>query len=931
MKKLYMTFILLFISIISFTSVKAAYLNQEDSFNNIVIFIRFSDETDYQAPYSLEHYEDLFNAENQASLRDYYLEVTYGQLTINSYLVTEDSQIIWYTDSRPRSYYEEVPEELQGDKEHELLKNAIDYIDNLNLIPDTLELDANDDGMIDSITFMVSGEDSGWSSLLWPHKWELYSYTDNNNDFTNDAPTINGVHAYTYTFELLGNSTSYDNQVDVGVLAHETFHLLSAPDLYHYYEYPYIGPVGDWGLMDNVGTIPSHMLGYMKYRYGNWITEINTITETGSYTLYPMQDSPDNIYKIYTGHENEFIYLEYRDNDGLYESTLPDSGLLVYRVNESLNGNEYGSYDSDGNPTDEVWVFRPGMDDDIPPIILEDEEGIDGLIDDAALSNNNDYQSAGPTSEILLFNGNGDLVNLNIYNVIEHDGYVTFDVILPPTITLQTTSVLPTENVILYDHEAMDYSVLINNVPEDYNVYFTTDGTDPNMNSTLYDGSEININASNNVIKAAIYDGEQFLSSITKEFYFTDTVESAHNPYGNMLNTYWYLEFSQERAFDVTFHNDSYLEEDYDYLYLIDQSNSYSYTGNELTGTVSFLGDYLLIQFDTDEYVDEYYGFSLDIDIPNDYNFTLIGDKNTTLEYGNTYNELGYSLDTENPNEYRVEILNDNSFDDLGEYTVTYQLYDSQNQLLVTLTRRVEVVDSTSPIVALKGDEKITLVLNSVWEDPGVTYSDNYDDDPTLVVHNSVFFSKIGTFYIAYEVIDSSGNKTVIRRTIEIIDVEKPTLTLNQGVDTLVVGDVWDDTGIIVVDDSKELISYETNSTVNTSIPGSYTVTYTASDSSSNTATITRVVTILEPNNKNITCDPFTATFKNSDNPSIGDCYVDGSKMDKITDANPLVSGIYKVSYTLTIDEVSYHTHQYIYIIGDTNKEVAYIERRKEL
>ena len=139
---------------------------------------------------------------------------------------------------------------------------------------------------------------------------------------------INGKYAYTYTFELLGNSTSYNMQVDVGVIAHETFHLISAPDLYHYYRYFNIQPVGHWGIMEGTTDVPSHMLGYMKEMYGNWIQSVDTITQSGSYTLYPLSESADNLYKIDLGYSNEYLYLEYRKATGLYESHLPGSGLL---------------------------------------------------------------------------------------------------------------------------------------------------------------------------------------------------------------------------------------------------------------------------------------------------------------------------------------------------------------------------------------------------------------------------------------------------------------------------------------------------------------------------------------------------------------------------------------------------------------------------
>ncbi len=49
----------------------------------------------------------------------------------------------------------------------------------------------------------------------------------------------------------------------------------------------------------------------------------------------------------------EWFLVEFRKKTGLYESSLPGSGLLVYRINEKVPGNAYG-------PPDEEYVYRPG-------------------------------------------------------------------------------------------------------------------------------------------------------------------------------------------------------------------------------------------------------------------------------------------------------------------------------------------------------------------------------------------------------------------------------------------------------------------------------------------------------------------------------------------------------------------------------------------
>lgn len=939
MKRLTSHITILLIAVFSFTSISASYLNEVDSFTNVVIFIRFADEVDYEPPYNVRHYEALFNSEDGASLRDYYLEATYDQLTIDSYLVASNTSIIWYTDDQPRSYYDSVSEDNQAQYEHELLRKAIAFVEDNNLVPDTIDLDVNDDELIDSITFMVSGEDSGWSSLLWPHKWELYTYNDGYN-FDASTPSINGVYAYNYTFELLGNSTDYDNQVDVGVLAHETFHLLSAPDLYHYYEYPDVTPVGDWGLMDAVDRIPSHMLGYMKYRYGNWIDEISSITESGSYTLYPMQDSPDNIYKISTGYPDEYIYLEYRNDEGYYESTLPDTGLLVYRVDHSLSGNEYGSYDSSGNPTDEVWVFRPYMSDTTPPIILEEDGYIDGDIDDAILSDTNPFDSVGPNSEILLFNGEGNIINININNVVEHDGYVTFDVLMPPSILLKTDVELPTDNVILYNHSSMDYTVEVLNVPTEFDIYYNTNGTTPTDSDTLYTEEGITIDAYNSTVSIAIYNDGQFVSSMVKEFNFTDKIESEHNPYGNMLNVYWFLQFSSETSFDVNFDYRSSLEVDYDYLYLDDGTTTTSYTGTDFNGAAEFESNYLIINFDTDEYVDDYYGFSLDIDIKSqaNYAFKLVGNQTITLDYGNTYTDEGTLLSGPGIENYTIETVSTIDYENIGSYTITYNLLDESSVIIDTVIRTVNILDTTPPTIDLNGKEKYYIFVDGDWEDPGVTYADDLDDSPTLTQTGIYNTEKVGTYTLTYSVEDESGNLTSVTRTLEVI--KTPTQILTENIDTIYVGDNWNEPEPFVTPNTNTIDTYyvynilevEVNGSVDSTKEGIYEITYTVTDDYQNASTISRFVHVIkQTQRKAITCDPFVSTIQTDTTVEIGDCYVDNNKMTITSDINFSTQSIYRIDYELTIDGILYKTYQYVYVYTPTTDfELAYIERKRK-
>jgi hypothetical protein len=68
-------------------------------------------------------------------------------------------------------------------------------------VPTNINLDINNDGKCDFITFIVYGPVDGWADLLWPHKWNLY---------TNPYVYINGKRVDTYNIELDGSSANFD-------------------------------------------------------------------------------------------------------------------------------------------------------------------------------------------------------------------------------------------------------------------------------------------------------------------------------------------------------------------------------------------------------------------------------------------------------------------------------------------------------------------------------------------------------------------------------------------------------------------------------------------------------------------------------------------------------------------------------------------------
>ena len=331
-------------------------LPNHGTLNNISIFIRFSDDTEFTNSYS--DIDNMFNdvSENAISLRSYFRAASYGAIEIPTtfYPGHTDDVIISYQDTYPRSYFEPYNESTnpngyqdneRAEREFSLLERAVKYINSNYPVPTELNIDYDNDEYVDNVCFIVRGDVGAWSSLLWPHKWALQDRT----------VLINGKRVWTFNFQL-ADATSYFN---TSTMCHEMNHSLGAPDLYHYYNGTNLSPVGSWDLMENNATPPQHCGAYMKMKYGHWIDEIPEITQAGTYTLNPISSStPTNVaYKIQSSDPNQYYVLEYRKNTSLFETALPGSGLLIYRIDTRFDGN--ASYDPSNGVYDEVYLFRP--------------------------------------------------------------------------------------------------------------------------------------------------------------------------------------------------------------------------------------------------------------------------------------------------------------------------------------------------------------------------------------------------------------------------------------------------------------------------------------------------------------------------------------------------------------------------------------------
>jgi len=389
---------------------------------NLVIFIRFADDPEFTE--SLEPIDQMFNdtTPNNISVYNYYKTMTYGKLNYRTIYTNniQNSTIVSYQDSMPRWYFQPESETNPGGyppqamdtinpREEKLLIRALHYVDSMHLVDYSTNLDGNNDGFIDNISFIIKGNVGDWNDLLWPHM-----------DFATDSIaqiTINGKTPKVYNFEF-ANSGPY---FTANVFSHEMAHSLGIPDLYHYFYMNNVMPVGAWDQMANSNL--QQISTIIKHKFLGIVDEPIEITEDGHYVVNSNTSSDQqNCYFIRSSIDpDQWFTIEYRNCDDFMENT-PQSGVIIGRWYDNVDLDNI--YDSGNGYFDffekphTYWIFRRNSSIDT----------INGLINSAAFGNGI-HTSFGPTTNPHPFLTDGTPENsFEITNIQYSGNQASFDV-----------------------------------------------------------------------------------------------------------------------------------------------------------------------------------------------------------------------------------------------------------------------------------------------------------------------------------------------------------------------------------------------------------------------------------------------------------------------------------------------------------------------
>ena len=328
---------------------------------SLVILVQFQDQAAVGSTAS-QWNSKFFGASN--SVKDYYDEVSYGQLNISpaseTHGTTNDGVVGWLT----LPYNHPNTAGNTGTANRTLTRDAVNAADPY---VNFAAYDSNNDGYLSSrelhVTVIVAGQERSYSgncgNSVWGHQWSL---------FGTERPTVDSVvfgdssHGGGYT---QFGEWHCDHMATIGIMVHELGHDLYLPDLYDTDATNGTSEgVGKWSVMGSgswladpgtqPGSTPPHPDAFSKW-YEGWIspqkvTGSGVATSIGQAATNPtaiqLLDNPGGVdwtFNTSSG-TGEYFLVENRQKVG-YDAALPGCGLLIWHIDETRTSSNSANAD----------------------------------------------------------------------------------------------------------------------------------------------------------------------------------------------------------------------------------------------------------------------------------------------------------------------------------------------------------------------------------------------------------------------------------------------------------------------------------------------------------------------------------------------------------------------------------------------------------
>jgi len=223
--------------------------------------------------------------------------------------------------------------------------------------------------------------------------------------------------------------------------------------------------------------------------------------------------------------------------------------------------------------------------------------------------------------------------------------------------------------------------------------------------------------------------------------------------------------------------------------------------------------------------------------------------------------------------------------------------------------------DTTAPVITLNGANPQTVEAGTPYVELGATAFDNVDGSITasIVVTGTVDTNTVGAYTKRYNVTDSSGNPAAeVTRTINVGDTTGPAISVpGANPDSVVMGSVYTPPTATATDSVDGARPVSMSGSVNTAVVGSYTLTYTSTDSRGNTSSVDLVVNVIPV--PDTTPPVITPVGADPQTVYVGDTFVDlgatatddtdgniTANIVRVCNVNTAIAGVYSCTYNVS-------------------------------
>lgn len=295
----------------------------------LVLLVEFSDvkmKNDAAIQWNSRFNQEGFSQNSHVgSVRDYFIEQSYGLLTIDFDVIGP------LTLSKTHNYYGSAPNSRLDDRAPEMVIEALKLA---NSQVNYADYDWDGDGEVDQVYVVYAGITSDTEAgYIWPHEWCLSSAQYYGSGSGRQQMDNVYIDTYAVSNELADRTTL----AGIGTACHEFSHCLGFPD---FYDTDYSGGTAAqyWDLLDGgsyngplqIGEIPCPYTAYERWTAG-WI-DLIPLTEPCKVNDMPAINEEGVAYVIKnTGNKNEYYILENRQQK-TFGTGNGGHGLMVWHI-----------------------------------------------------------------------------------------------------------------------------------------------------------------------------------------------------------------------------------------------------------------------------------------------------------------------------------------------------------------------------------------------------------------------------------------------------------------------------------------------------------------------------------------------------------------------------------------------------------------------